>query len=74
MRSPLFPLTSAITMMRWRWRREEKEVDKEVTGDHEVYPPPPLTAPARDVLVMPVSLPLSWSWIRGDRGDSQLVN
>ena len=40
---------------------------------HEVYPPPPLPASVRDVLVTPVSLPLSWSWIRGDRGDSQLV-
>ncbi len=50
-----------------------KEVEKEATGDHEVYPPPPLPAPARDVLVTPVSLPLSWSWIRGDGGGSQLV-
>ncbi len=65
MRSPLFPLTNAITTRRWRWRREEKEVEKEATGDHEVYPPPPLSAPARDALVTPVSLPLSWGWIRG---------
>ena len=48
-------------------------VEKEVTGNHEVYPPPPLPAPARDVLVTTVSLPLSWSWIKGNRGDSQLV-
>jgi hypothetical protein len=60
-------------MWRRRWRREEKELEMEATGDHEVYPPPPLPAPARDVLVTPVSLPLSWSCIRGDRGDSQLV-
>ncbi len=73
MRSPLFPLTNAITTRRRRWRREEKEVEKEATGNHEVYPPPPLPASVRDVLVTPVSLPLSWSWIRGDRGDSQLV-
>ena len=41
--------------------------------DQKVYLPPPLPAPGRDVLATPVGLPLSWSWIRGDRGDSQQV-
>ena len=37
---------------------------------HFVEPPPPLPDPTRDVLVTTVSLPLSRSWIRGDRGNS----
>ena len=37
---------------------------------HLVEPPPPLPDPTRDVLVTTVSLPLSRSWIRGDRGNS----
>ena len=40
---------------------------------HLVEPPPPLPDPTRDVLVTTVSLPLSRSWIRGDRGNSSLV-
>ena len=40
---------------------------------HLVSPPPPLPDPTRDVLVTTVSLPLSRSWIRGDRGNSSLV-
>ncbi len=39
-----------------------KEVEKEATGDHEVYPPPPLPAPARDVLVTVVcGIPPVWT-------------
>ena len=54
---------------------------KEIEGDggmddQEVVPPHPRPAPARAVLATPksISLPLGWSWIRGDRADSQQVH